>query len=86
MKWPYSIPVLTLTFDLHMLPVDNVLRLYMTLYILDIILCTISNIYNTYFQCLKKSLKVYTTPVLTLTFDLPMLPVDNIVRFCMTLH
>ena len=31
----YSIPVLTLTFDLHMLPVDNVLRLYMTLYILD---------------------------------------------------
>ena len=32
----YSIPVLTLTFDLHMLPVDNVLRLYMTLYILDI--------------------------------------------------
>ena len=33
----YSIPVLTLTFDLPMLPVDIILRFYMTLYILDII-------------------------------------------------
>ena len=31
------IPVLTLTFDLPMLPVDIILRFYMTLYILDII-------------------------------------------------
>ena len=31
------VPVLTLTFDLPMLPVDIILRFYMTLYILDII-------------------------------------------------
>ncbi len=32
-----TVPVLTLTFDLPMLPVDIILRFYMTLYIIDII-------------------------------------------------
>ena len=30
--------------------------------------------------CLNESLKVYSIPVLTLTFDLPTLPVDDVLR------